>query len=559
MFPAFTAKNPPRTPVEEHAPMTDTENPRRSLVGPVFLTIFGLLVIAALAMLPSWAGPPPEDGLPDMAKFFGRFHPVILHLPIGMLLLVLVLETGRLFSKKKPTSSTQVAMFFAAASAVVAVLLGFVLYYSMPGDYEKQLAERHLNGGLIFACGTVAAFLVKVWVDVAGGKGGWLFWTVLLGSSGVMGIASHDGASLTHGKDYLTQYAPNPVREVIGLPIKEQKDKKAKPAGDGNGTTLAATDSGTPATGGTVPVVAKAPGEQIVYADVIAPILEQKCYGCHNAEKQKGKFRMDQYELLVKGGKEGEGLVHGKAKESNLVVRVELPKDDDEHMPPEGKKELEPHEVVLIKWWIDSGASKDAKLADLQATDEIKTALAKVVPPEQLARQKAAAEQTAKADAGKREAVKVEVERLRKEVPAALNFESQSSSGVTFTAVSMRKDFGDDQLAKLGPVMPAMVSLDLSSCTVTDNGTKLLSNAGELKSLRLSETAVTDASLDSIVKLAKLESLNLYGTQVTNEGILKLASLINLQKLYLWQTKVDDAGMQALKAKLPGCDIIMGL
>jgi len=538
--------------------MTDTENPRRTLTGPVFLTIFGLLVIAALALLPSWAGPPPEDGLPDMAKFFGRFHPVILHLPIGMLLLVLIMEGSRVFSKKKSGTSTQVAMFFAAASAVVAVLLGFVLYYSMPGDYKTELAERHLDGGIIFACGTIAAFVIKVWVDVAGGKGAWLYLLTLLGSSAMMGIASHDGASLTHGEDYLTKYAPNPVREMIGLPIKESKDKKAKPAAGGD--SLAADGSSDPDGGGViVPVVVKAPSEQVVYTDLIAPILEQKCYSCHNAEKQKGKFRMDDYDLLVKGGKEGEGLIHGKSAESNMIVRVDLPEDDDEHMPPEGKKDLEAHEVLLIKWWIDSGASKDAKLADVQATDEVKAALAKLVPPEVLAEQKAAAEREVKAAAGKRETVKTEVEKLRKEFPAALNFESQSSSGVTFTAVSMRKDFGDDDLAKLGPVMPAIVSLDLSSSTVTDNGAKLLKDAGELKSLRLSETGLTDAGLDVLAGLSKLESLNLYGTQVTNEGVMKLSGLANLRKLYLWQTKVDDAGLQALKAKLPGCEIVMGL
>ena len=520
--------------------MTDTDTSRRSLKGPVFLTLIGLVVIAALAVLPFWAGPPPEEGLPDMAKFIGRFHPVLLHLPIGMLLLVLALETGRLFSKRKPGSSTQVAMFFAAASAVVAVLLGFVLYYSMPGDYGTELAERHLNGGIIFACGTVAAFVVKVWVDVAQGRGAWFFWLLLLASSGVMGFASHDGASLTHGEDYLTKYAPNEVRKLIGLPVKEEK------GGDAQG-------------GGKLAVAAKAPDEQVVYTDIIAPILDQKCYSCHNAEKQKGKYRMDEYDLLVKGGKEGDGIVPGKADDSNIIVRIDLPEDDDEHMPPEGKKDLAPHEVVLVKWWIDKGASKDAKLADLEASDAVKEALGKVVPPEVLAAQKAAAESEVKQSAEKRESVKVEVERLRKEFPAALNFESQSSSGVTFTAVSMRKDFGDDDLAKLAPVLPALVSLDLSSCTVTDEGAKMLAGAAELRSLRLSETSLTDAGLEALTKLPKLESLNLYGTQVTNQGVLKLAALPNLKKLYLWQTKVDAAGVEALKAKLPNCEIIMGL
>lgn len=534
--------------------MTDSENPRRSVTGPIFLTLFGLAVIVALAMLPSWAGPPPEDGLPELAKFVGRFHPVMLHLPIGMLLLVLALEIGRKFSKK-PSSSTQVAMFFAATSAVVATLLGFVLYYSDPGEYERELAERHLNGGIIFACGVLASFVVKVWVDVAGGKGTWLYLTMLLGSSAIMGIASHEGASLTHGKDYLTQYAPNEVRKVIGLPLKEEKKPKGRA-----GTSLAANGSEEGSgSAGAAAVVAKAPGEQVVYAEIIAPILEAKCYSCHNAEKQKGKYRMDEYELLVKGGKEGDGIIHGKSAESNVIVRIDLPEDDDEHMPPEGKKDLEPHEVQLIKWWIDAGASKEAKLADLQATDEIKTALGKVVPPEQLARQKAAAEAEVRQAAAKRDAVKSEVERLRKEFPAALNFESQSSSGVTFTAVSMRKEFGDEDLAKLGPVMPAMVSLDLSASTVTDSGAKLLKDATELRSLRLSETGVTDAGLDALAGLPKLESLNLYGTQVTNEGVMKLSGLTNLKKLYLWQTKVDGTGLQALKAKLPECEIVMGL
>ncbi len=536
--------------------MTDTDYPRRSITGPVFLTIMGLAVIAALAMLPSWAGAPPEDGLPDLAKFFGRFHPVMLHLPIGMLLLVLALEFGRVFYKN-PKSSTHVAMFLAAVSAVIATLLGFVLYYSMSGEYEQELAQRHLNGGIIFACGTVAAFIVKVWVDVAGGKGTWLYLTTLLGSSAVMGFASHDGASLTHGKDYLTQYAPDEVRSVIGLPLKEEKEPKGGAASAG--TTLASGEA-APAGGAAVPAaVAKPPGEQVVYSDIIVPILEQKCYSCHNAEKKKGKYRMDEYELLVKGGKEGDGIIHGKSADSNVIVRVDLPEDDDEHMPPEGKKDLEAHEVVLIKWWIDSGAPKDAKLTELQAGDDIKSALAKVVPPEQLAQQKAAAEHAVKAAADKRESVKVEVERLRKEFPAALNFESQSSSGVTFTAVSMRKDFGDDDLAKLGPVMPALVSLDLSSSTVTDNGAKLLKDAAELKSLRLSETGLTDAGLEAVATLPRLESLNLYGTQVTNDGVLKLAGLKSLKKLYLWQTKVDDAGLQALKAKMPDCEIVMGL
>ncbi len=517
--------------------MSESDKPRRSATGAVFLTLFGLLVIASLAVLPFWAGPPPEAGMPDLVKFFGRFHPVVLHLPIGMLLLVLLLETGRLFSRKKSGNSTLVAMFFTAVSAVVATLLGFLLYYSMP-DYNKDLAERHLYGGIIFACGTVAAFIVKVWVDVAGGRGAFLYWLLLLASTGVMGFASHDGASLTHGSGYLTDYAPNPVREVLGLPVTEPKEPDA-PA----------------------PIVVKPPSERGIYADIIVPILDQKCYSCHSEAKRnvKGRYRMEEYDLLLKGGKEGDGIIPGDSKASNMIVRIELPVDDEEHMPPEDKTDLEDHEVAILKWWIDQGAPKDAKLAEVEVPDAIKEAIDKLVPPEVLAQQKAAAEEEVKREEAKRDSVKAEVERLRKEFPAALNFESQTSSGLVFTAVSMRKEFGDDDLAKLAPVLPAVVSLDLSASTVTDKGAALLSSAVELKSLRLAETALTDAGVEALAKLPKLESLNLYGTQVGNEGLMKLTSLPNLKKLYLWQTKVEPDAVEEFRKALPDCEVVMGL
>lgn len=503
--------------------MTQPAQPRRSSKWNILLTIAGLLLIAALGSLPFLAGPPPEDGLPDIAKFIGRFHPVVLHLPIGMLVWVLFQEALNLFPGKRERSSSRAAAGFAAGSAVAAALLGFVLYYSMP-DYDKELAERHLYGGLVFACMAVATFVVKVWVDSAG-KGTAIYRIALLASTGVMGLASHDGASLTHGKGYLTDHAPEPIRKWLGLP--EKKAPEAKPS----------TREGE---------------NQLVYTDVIVPILEQKCYSCHNEEKQKGKFRMDEHDLLIKGGKEGHGIIPGDADKSNIIVRVELPEDDDEHMPPEGKKDLEAHEIVLLKWWISQGASKDAKLTDLAATDEVKQALAKFTPGKPV-------EVAAKPKPQLSDAIKSKVEGLRREFPAALNYEFQGADTLVFTALGMRAKFGDEHLAKLQPVLPAMVSLDMSHTSVTDEGVKALASAAKLKSLRLAETKVTDAALETLSKLPELESLNLYGTQVTNQGVLKLSNLQGLRKLYLWQTQVDEKALQTLREKLPDCEIVTGI
>jgi len=495
---------------------------KRPMLGNVLLTIAGLLVILALATLPWLAGPPSDEGLPEIAKFFGRFHPVILHLPIGMFVWVLVQEALILLPGQRDRPSSRTAAGFAAGSAVVAALLGFVLYYSTP-DYDKELAGRHLVGGILFACMAVASFVVKVWVDASGGRGSAFYCILLLASAGVMGATSHDGASLTHGKGYLTDHAPEALRGLLGLPER----KTSKPA----------------STAGSGP-------DQIVYTDIIAPILDQKCYACHNAEKQKGKYRTDVYDLLVSGGKEGVAIIPGKSAESNVIVRIELPESDEGHMPPEGKKDIDAHELVLLKWWIDNGASKDAKLADVAATDEVKAALAKITQ---------ASEEAAKPQLNLlSESAKAEIERLRGEFPASLNYEYQGANTIVFTALGLRGKFGDKQLAELQPVLPAMVSLDVSHTAITDSGVKQLSNAANLKSLRLAQTTVSDAALETLARLSKLESLNLYGTKVTGPGISKLGALQGLRKLYLWQTQVDEETLKDLRTKLPQCEIVTG-
>lgn len=519
--------------------MPDSPQSKPSAVWPVFLTIVGILLIAALASVPFVAGDPSPEGLPDLTKFLGRFHPVFLHLPIGMLLLVMALEIGHFFPRRRAGYSTRMAMFFAAASAVIATLLGLLLYYGT-GNYRDEIAERHLYGGLAFAGLMVATFIVKVWVDHASGKGTWLYWLLLLGSSGVMGFASHDGGTLTHGEGYLTAFAPEPVRKALRLPARE------------------VVQSGVAAA-----TVREIPADPVVYADILVPVFEQKCYGCHSeAKRVRGKYRMEQYELLVKGGSTGEAIVPGDSKESNLFHLIDLPLEDPDHMPPEDKEQLEEHEVTLIRWWIDQGASPDKKLSELEPTAEITEAVALWAASAATSATDSGAEDSKEDDEEKEEAapdpIRAEVEQLQVEFPIGLTFESQASSEVVFTTVSLGKAFGDDALAKLAPVLPAAISLDFSGSGVTDAGVKHLEAASGVRTLKLSGTSITDASLETVAKLTSLESLNLYGTQVSNEGIGQLASLTNLKKLYVWQTQVDAAGVAALKEKLPECDIVLG-
>ena len=471
--------------------------------------------------------------MPDIVRFIGHFHPVVLHLPIGVFMMILFQELGAIFFKRGRTqeATSLFPMFFGAASAIIAVIAGFLLYHGEAEDFGgNALAERHLWGGLAFAVIAVFTFVVKAWTDALSGNPAW-YRLVLFMSVGVMGFASHDGASLTHGSDYLTKYAPTPLRYILGLPVEEPDAPWVKP-----------------------------PTEQVVYTDIVAPVFERRCVSCHKEEKSKGQFRMDTFELLVKGGKEGPGIEPGNAAKSNIVIRMELPEDDDDHMPPEGKPQVEDAELLVIKWWLDSGADPAKKLTEYEVPAPVSEALALLTAYAPAAATVDASGHAAPAaPTGPSDALKAEVAKLSSEFPGALSFESQESALVTFSAVSMRGKFDDADFGKLASVLPALVSADLSATLITDKSVSMLGAAKNLRQLRLAETGVTDAAIDSLLQLPALDSLNLYNTKVTDTGILKLASMPSLKRLYLWLTAVTPEGVKALQEKLPDCEIVTGV
>jgi len=499
----------------------DAKPPGKAL--PWFLTITGLLTIVGLIAMPFLAGEPDGEKMPDMVRFLGRFHPVVLHLPIGIFSLILLQELLGMFSRQK-TRQSILPIFFGAASAVVAVIAGFLLYQG--GGFEGELVEDHLWGGLGFACAAVLTMIVKAW-SLAPTASQAFYRILLFGSVGVMTYASHDGASITHGPDYLTEFAPNPIRKALGLePRVEEKDIPAKPL-----------------------------EEQVVYADIVQPILNKRCVECHKEGKSKGKLRMDTYKMLVKGGKEGSAIEPGSAEDSNIVIRPELPMDDEEHMPPEGKKDIEEHELAIVKWWLNEGGDDKKTVAESNLTDEIRAAIGKLdlgIGTGEAAVADAPSDQPS-------DDLRTTVAKLSADFPGGLTFESQSSANLTFTSVSLRKNLTDELFVKLDPVLSKMVAVDLSATSVTDASIAKLAAAKDLRMVRLSETTITDASMDTIAKLTKLESVNLYGTKVTDAGVKKLIALPNLKSLYLWQTAVTPAAIEEIKKALPAVEIVTGV
>lgn len=91
------------------------------------------------------------------------------------------------------------------------------------------------------------------------------------------------------------------------------------------------------------------------YFEDIRPLLEKRCYDCHQGQKAQGGLRLDDRESVLKGGESDESaIVQGKANESRLIDRI-TSKDEGIVMPPKGEP-LTDEEIALLKRWINDGA-----------------------------------------------------------------------------------------------------------------------------------------------------------------------------------------------------------
>jgi mono/diheme cytochrome c family protein len=100
--------------------------------------------------------------------------------------------------------------------------------------------------------------------------------------------------------------------------------------------------------------------KDVTYDKDIKPIFEKSCFGCHGADKQKSKLRLDSAAAAIKGGENGPDIVKGKSAESTLVHAVAGLLDEDENMPPSEKRDKYPaltkEQIGLVRAWIDQGA-----------------------------------------------------------------------------------------------------------------------------------------------------------------------------------------------------------
>jgi mono/diheme cytochrome c family protein len=320
-------------------------------------------------------------------------------------------------------------------------------------------------------------------------------------------VTGHLGGSLTHGSDYLTK----------GFSKKDSVvEKEVKPIADVQ--------------------------EANAYADIIQPIFESKCYSCHNKSKKKGKLRLDEPEFILKDGKDGKVIKPGNAEESDMMKRLLLPRNEEDHMPPKEKPQLKDNEITLIHWWIATGATFDKKTKELEQPEKLKPILlslqkeVKKIPPDVPQAMVEKADEKA-------------LQKLKQKGIVVLPV-AQNSNYLTVNFITVDSITYND-IALLLSIKKQLVWLNLSGKKISDTLLAPIGQLVNLTRLQLDNTLITDKGLASLLSLIELQYLNLVGTKVTGNGIMQLKGLTKLQAIYLYKTFISSSDWSMLKNNFP--------
>jgi mono/diheme cytochrome c family protein len=280
--------------------------------------------------------------------------------------------------------------------------------------------------------------------------------------------------------------------------------------------------------------------EALVYTDIVKPVLQTKCYGCHGPQKQKGGLRVDDSTHLLKGSEDGPVLIAGKPTESELIKSLLLPREDKKHMPPKEKPQLTQAQIQVLHWWVEQGAPFHKKVKELEQPEKLKPTLATLQTGE-VKKETVPALPDKPVTPADAKAVAALREKGVMVLPVA-----QGSNYLVAHFINA-SEITDSDVALLLPLKEQLVWLKLGNTKISDSALKAVGQCTNLHALWLNQTAITDNGLPALKNLKSLQTLNLVGTGVTSKGLVTLQDLQQLKTLYLYQTGVNQQGWSVLK------------
>ena len=261
--------------------------------------------------------------------FLGRLHPMVVHFPIGLLIVALFFELLTIGGRRRGLKEgTHLMVYVGVLSTFLSAVLGLLLRNF--DEYSGDPVQFHQAMGLITtALGAGAALLL--FMCRRNKLPNYLAYRIVLALSVIsLSITGHLGADITHGADFLFE------------PFTGNKAGVANEKNIALLSELNEADSITEA-------------QQIKLNLEVRAIFAHNCYQCHSEDKQKGDLVLDNKRGVFQGGESGVVIVAGNPEQSELYKRVILSPDHEKVMPKKGKV-LQKNEIDLIRLWIENGA-----------------------------------------------------------------------------------------------------------------------------------------------------------------------------------------------------------
>ena len=417
----------------------------------------------------------------EIVKYLGKFHPLVLHLPIGSLLMTFLLVVISKLQKSSLEKAIRIGVDFSFFGALTATILGYFL--SLNDTYGIENLEPHLFAGLITLFLT---FSLCISHRLQGKEN--LFISLFVMTVIALSITGHKGAMITHGEDYL---APEAFFEE--------------------------------------PQIEKLKDSIHLYEKVVSVIFEDKCVSCHNGSKSKNNLRLDSYDLMMRGGNLGSLFDTDQPEKGLLVKYISLPMEDKLHMPPKNKAQLSDNEKWLLNHWVNSGAYRKSTYTKIDDEDLLKNQLISFLNLEKKVKQargdvlvklvamgfrvnpNAIGDNFLKAKFIKTKLKSEHIKFLTKIKQQLVELDLSNSS------------FNDEMASTLADFKNLRV-LRLDRTAISDKALSYL-HGSELKVLNICNTSVTFSGVSSLLKFTKLKKVYAWNTAIKDEGKTQLSAL----------------------------------
>ena len=421
-----------------------------------------------------------------LIDLLGRFHPLIVHLPIGFLFLGLMIM---IYDRKenKHRKVIRFAFFWGTVSTLGAVLTGTVIY--IREGYAWEDVQSHLISGILTLVFSFLLYLqLKEFSRFKKLSPKFLGYGLVF----ILIITGHLGGNLTHGKHHLTDPLPPELKSALGMEVAPKK----------------------------LVLLPETHQELPLYSGVVQPILAQKCVSCHNPKKTKGELLMHNYKGIMDGGEEGPIILTLNAENSEILKRIHLPRDEKKHMPPKAKTQLTKAEIKIIEQWVTLGAQEKTTVAELGISTQLFTSF---FPKDDTGIYPDFAPKSLGNNfTDSLKATGLQVVPLYK-----------TSSLLKVSAIN-NPAFDDDDAMVLLQAKDHIVDLDLGQTQITNVVFEVLKELNNLTVLKLDYTQVTGKGIKKLKSLSHLKEINLVMSALSKSGVEDLFSFPTLEKVYLF-------------------------